>query len=145
MHPFLKTSIALITGFVSGSIINMAILQIGGNIIPPPEGTDTTTMEGLKQTMHLFRPIHFLMPFLAHAIGTFIGALLTGLIATGNSKILSLVIGLLFMAGGIASFVMLPAPVWFGIADIALAYLPMAWLGWKLSKNLKPPKTRQQT
>lgn len=61
--------------------------MISGSIIPPPEGADNTTMEGLKASMHLFQPKHFLMPFLAHALGTFGGALLTILIVT-NRKML---------------------------------------------------------
>ncbi|MCX7744535.1 MAG: hypothetical protein N2167_08230 [Flavobacteriales bacterium] len=140
MHPYVKNSLALVAGFIGGSIINMAIIQISGYIIPPPDGADTTTMEGLKQAIHLFSPIHFLMPFLAHAVGTLVGALITGLIATGNTQLLSWLIGLLFMAGGITSYVMLLAPTWFGIIDIGLAYLPMAWIGWKLSKRLKEKK-----
>lgn len=143
MHPILKNIIAIITGFVGGSIINMAILNIGGNIIPPPEGADTSTMEGLKQAMSLYTPIHFLMPFLAHALGTLTGSLLAGMIAATYSKILSLVVGVFFMVGGITAILMLPSPLWFSITDLTLAYLPMAWIGWKLSSIIKSKKRKQ--
>ena len=44
--------------------------MMSSSLIPPPEGADVTTLEGLKTSMHLFQPKHFLMPFLAHALGT---------------------------------------------------------------------------
>ncbi len=61
-------------GFLIGSAVNMGLIMISGQIIPPPEGADVTTMEGLKESIHLFQPKHFLFPFLAHSLGTFFGA-----------------------------------------------------------------------
>jgi hypothetical protein len=133
MHPILKNILAVIAGLVSGSIVNMAIVMIGPHIVPPPDGADVTTTEGLKATMHLFKPVNFLFPFLAHALGTFAGALVTAWIAASRKMILALVIGIFFLAGGIASVFMLPSPVWFTVVDLVLAYLPMAWLAGKLA------------
>lgn len=55
--------------------------MVSSSIIPPPIGVDNTTVDGLKTGIHLFLPKHFLFPFLAHALGTFVGALLAALIA----------------------------------------------------------------
>ena len=41
-------------------------------------------------------------------------------------------IGVFFLIGGTMSVFMLPAPVWFEILDLSLAYIPMGWLGGKL-------------
>lgn len=38
-----------------------------------------------------------------------------------------------FLAGGVAANIMIPAPAWYRIVDLVFAYLPMAFLGWKLS------------
>jgi hypothetical protein len=46
---------------------------------------------------------------------------------------ISLGIGFLFLLGGIMMVYMLPGPVWFAITDLAVAYVPMAWLGGKLA------------
>ena len=43
------------------------------------------------------------------------------------------VVGALFLCGGIANVVMLPAPLWFEVLDLVTAYLPMAWLGARLA------------
>ena len=76
MHPIIKYILAVLAGIVIGSAVNMGIIMISSSIIPPPNGADITTAEGLKASMHLFQPKHFIMPFLAHALGTFAGALL---------------------------------------------------------------------
>lgn len=136
MNSILKNILAVIAGIVTGSIVNMAIITISGSVIPPPEGADVTTTEGLQASMHLFEPKHFIMPFLAHALGTFAGAIIAAFIAANNKMIFALSIGIFFLAGGIASVFMLPSPTWFTIVDLAGAYLPMAYLAGRLvTKN----------
>jgi hypothetical protein len=49
--------------------------------IGSPEGVNPMDMESIKVNMHLFEPIHFLFPFIAHATGTLIGCIITGEIA----------------------------------------------------------------
>ena len=73
------------------------------------------------------------MPFLAHALGTLAGAWLAALLAASHKMGLALGIGVLFLAGGISAVVMLPAPLWFEVLDLLLAYIPMAWLGGRLA------------
>jgi hypothetical protein len=135
MNPALKNTLAVIAGAVSGSIINMSIIQAGASIIPAPDGVDTTTMEGLSAGMHLFEPKHFLFPFLAHAGGTFAGALLCTVIASTRKMQMAMIVSLLFLAGGISSVFMLPSPLWYTITDLCLAYLPMGYFGAKIILN----------
>lgn len=134
MRPIIRNILAVIVGLVAGSAVNMGIIMISGSIIPPPEGVDNTTVEGLKAGIHLFQPKHFLFPFLAHAIGTFVGALLTAIIAANRKMLFALIIGLFFLVGGIANVLMLPSPIWFTIVDLVGAYIPMAYLAGKLAK-----------
>jgi hypothetical protein len=133
MNPFFRNTLAVIAGLFVGSVVNMSIILMSGSIIPPPNGADVTTMEGLKETMHLFEPKHFLFPFLAHAIGTFAGAATTALIALNHKKKLALVIGAFFLLGGIVNVCTLPSPIWFTIVDLVFAYIPMAYLALKLT------------
>ena len=101
-------------------------------IISPPDGADITTMEGLKASIHLFEPRHFVLPFLAHALGTFAGAFLSAVIAYKHKMIFALAIGFFFLAGGIANALILPASTWFIVLDLLAAYLPMAYLAGKI-------------
>ena len=135
MNPIIKNILAVIAGLVIGSIVNMSLITISGSIIPPPDGADVTTMEGLKAVMHLFEPKHFIFPFLAHALGTGVGAFVAALIAANNKMVFAFVIGAAFLLGGIANVFMLPAPLWYNVVDLAGAYIPMAWLGWKLAER----------
>jgi hypothetical protein len=133
MHPILRNILAVVTGLVVGSAVNMGLIMFGSSIIPPPEGVDNSTMEGLKAGIHLFQPQHYIFPFLAHALGTFVGALLAAMIAANRRMLFALVIGVFFLAGGIANTFMLPSPMWFTIVDLAGAYFPMAYLAGKLT------------
>ncbi len=135
MNTILRGAAAVIAGVVIGGIVNMGIIILGSQLIPPPAGADMTSMESIKASMHLFRPQHFVTPFLAHALGTLIGALLAALIAASHRLKFALGIGVFFMLGGLVNVFLLPAPVWFAAADLILAYLPMGWLGWKLSRK----------
>ncbi len=132
MNPVLKNILAVVAGFIIGSLVNMGILMMSSAVIPPPAGVDVTTMEGLKAAMPLFEPKHFLFPFLAHAVGTLAGAYTAAKLAANHKMKFALGIGVLFLIGGIANVMMLPSPLWYSVIDIALAYLPMAYLGGKL-------------
>lgn len=135
MRAFLKGLLAVVVGLVVGSAVNMGLILLGGRVVPAPAGVDTTTSEGLAAAMPLLGPAHFVFPFLAHALGTFAGALLATWIVGRVSRVPAAVIGVLFLAGGIASCFMLPAPRWFELLDVVLAYLPFAWLGYRLGRR----------
>jgi hypothetical protein len=131
----LKIALAIFGGLLVGGIVNMSIINISGSLIPPPEGADLSNMEGLKKAMVFFEPKHFLMPFLAHALGTFSGALICSLIVKEYKFICSLIVGLFFFIGGLTMVLQLPSPIWFNIVDLAFAYFPMAWVGSLLIKK----------
>lgn len=133
MNPFLKNTLVVIGALILGSLANMALIMISGWVIPPPEGGDVSSMEGLKATMHLFQPKHFIFPFLAHAVGTLVGAFVAAKFAVSQHKNLALLIGTLFFIGGATNVYLLPAPMWFNILDLVVAYFPMAIWGYTLA------------
>jgi hypothetical protein len=133
MNPIIRNILAVVAGLVVGGVVNMGIVEISGSIIPPPKGADITTMEGLKASLHLFQPINFLFPFLAHALGTLVGAGLAAFIAVNHKMKFALGIGGFFMIGGILNIVMLPSPLWYTVVDLVGAYIPMAYLGGRLA------------
>lgn len=128
-----RNILAVILGAVIGSIVNGALIAIGPNVIPTPAGFDPKTMESFASTAHLLQPVNFIFPFIAHAGGTFAGSLAAIFIAASNRKAIAAVIGVLFLVGGILASVMIPAPVWFVAVDLLFAYIPMAFLGYKLA------------
>ncbi len=133
MNTTLRNIVATLIGIIIGGAVNMGIVQMSGKIIPPPPGADFTTVEGLNASMHLMQPKHFIMPFLAHALGTLVAAIIACYFAVGNKLIPAAIVGLLFLVGGIMAVRMIPAPIWFDVLDLTVAYIPMAWLGMKLA------------
>ncbi len=133
MNPIIKNIIAVVVGVLIGGVMNMGIVMISGHIIPPPPGADLTTPEGLIAAMPLMQPKHFLMPFLAHGIGTLVAAFIAAKFAASNNMRLALACGVFFLVGGIAAAKMIPAPMWFIVTDLVLEYIPMGYLGGKLA------------
>ena len=133
MKPIYKNILGVVAGLIIGGVVNMGLIMISGSVIPPPEGVDPTNMESLQENMHLFSAKHFIFPFLAHALGTLVGALVAVKIAASQHMKLALGIGVFFLLGGITNAFMLPAPGWFIAVDLVLAYLPMALLGARLA------------
>ena len=138
MPRTLKNVIAVITGIIIGSIVNMLLINLSGKFVPVPEGVNPTDMESLRANIHLFQPINFLFPFLAHAAGTFVGAFVAALIAATHKMKFALGIGVWFLISGIAMTFLVPAPAWFIALDLLVAYLPMAYLGGKLALLIRP-------
>jgi len=128
MNPILRKIIAIVLGIVIGSLVNGALVSISASVIPPPNGADVTTSEGLRASMHLFEPKHFLFPFLAHALGTFSGALVAAWITPTSKLTFAMVIAVFFFLGGLITIFMLPSPLWFSLVDLIFAYFPMAYL-----------------
>lgn len=130
-----RNVLAVVLGFVIGSIVNMVIINVGHMLMPPPAGFDSSSMEGVASTIHLLRPLDFIVPFLAHALGPFSGVLSAMFIAASGRKTIAIILGALFLLGGIIANIMIPAPTWYRIVDLVLAYVPMAFLAWKVSRK----------
>ena len=145
MPNLLRNVLAIFAGIVIGGAVNMALITLSPSLIPPPAGVDVTNAESLGKAMHLFAPRHFVMPFLAHAIGTFTGALAAYLIAATYEARMAYVIGVVFLCGGVAASFMIPAPAWFISLDLLAAYLPMAWLSIRIGASLKPRSNGART
>ena len=131
----LKNVLGLIGGFIIGATINMGLILLGPHFIPPPEGMDQTTPEGLKAGFHLLESKHFVFPLLAHALGTLAGAFICARIAATLKRELALVIGFIFLSGGISMVDSYGGPLWFKIIDLGFAYIPMAIVGWSLAQR----------
>lgn len=137
MHPGFKNVLGVFIGILVGMGVNIGLVTLGPILIPPPMDADLTTMEGLEASMHLMEPKHFLMPWLAHALGSFVGGLIAYLISGTNKMRSAYIVVFFFFLGGIANVTMLPSPLWFNIGDLGLAYIPMGFLACYFGKKLQ--------
>ena len=133
MSPVVKNILAVIAGFIIGSLVNGGLVNIGMNILPPPEGMDVADAASWKSKSHLLEAKYFLFPFLAHALGSLVGAYTAARIAATHKMKFALAIGMITMLGGIAAIYLLGGPLWFKVVDLVLAYIPMAWIGGRLA------------
>ena len=128
MNTKFKNILALLAGGLIGMAVNMGLIISGNQLIPFEDGINpmNATMWEIK---------YFIFPFLAHAIGTLSGAFIAAKFAASYHMIFAICIGIFFLLGGITMVFILPAPVWFIVVDLFLAYIPMGWLGWKISNK----------
>jgi hypothetical protein len=125
---------AIVIGMLAGSIVNMGVIEIGSMLIPAPNGVDIENFESIKAHIHLYQPSQFLFPFIAHCIGTFITVWLFMFIASTRYPIRYVnMFGTLFFLCGVYMVYILPAPIWFNLLDLTIAYFPMAYLGYQFS------------
>jgi hypothetical protein len=134
MSPLLRNILAIPIGLVFCLGINGLITMLGGMVVPLPEGIDPNDMESYAANQHLLLPQHYAMPFLAHALGSLVGGWVAAIVAASRKMVFALVVGGLHLLGGIAAAMMIPAPGWFIVLDLVVAYLPMAWIGARLAR-----------
>lgn len=125
MTNIMRNVLAVLAGIAIGAVVNMVLVALGSSLVPPP-------------AMNLLEPRHFVMPFLAHALGTLAGALAAYLIASNRKRQLAYIVGAVFFCGGIGATFMIPAPAWFIALDLVVAYIPMTWLGILIGSRLRP-------
>ena len=135
MNSTLRNILAVIAGLVGGSLINMGTIFLGTAVIGLPEGVDPADMESIASNIDRFTTVHFITPFLAHALGSGLGARIAGAVATGNRLWPCMFVGAFFLLGGIYNATVIPAPTWFIATDLILAYIPMAYLGYSFSRR----------
>lgn len=141
MSPILKNTMAVIAGVVVGGIVNMAIVSVGPMLIPVPDGVDMSDMDRFAENLKLLKPANFIAPWLAHALGTLIGAFVASKLAASHPMRLAMGIGAFFLLGGITMVAMYGGPVWFAVLDLIGAYLPMSYLGGKLGAVTSDPES----
>ncbi len=95
MNRIIRNILAVIAGWLLGSVINLSLIKIGHSVFPI-EGIDPSDMEALAEVMPTLDFKYFIFPFLAHALGTLIGAFIAGLIAANHKMKFALGIGAFF-------------------------------------------------
>ena len=128
MKTIIRNTLALFAGGLIGMVVNMGLIITGNQLIPFED--DMNPMNAMNWELK-----YFIFPFLAHAIGTLSGAYIAAKFSNRYHMIFAICIGLFFLVGGITMVFILPAPVWFIILDLVIAYIPMSWLGWKMNNK----------
>lgn len=139
MNPIARNILVVIVGLVAGCAVNLGLVNLGPVVVPLPEGADVSSFEGLKESMKLFKPANFLFPFLGHAVGTLVAALVIAKFVTTSPMRFAVGVGAFFLLGGITMVVSVGGPMWFIVADLVVAYIPMGLLGGMLAGGRPEP------
>ncbi len=129
MNPVLRNILVTIGGIIFGMAVNMGTIILGMKLFPGPEGM---TMDAVSMAEHMpqFTTMNYIVPILAHALGTLVAAIFIARFVTTKERLFVLIPGFLFLFGGISMAMQLPAPLWMEATDLILAYIPMAFLGY---------------
>ena len=126
MKKIIKNIGIVVLGIIIGTIVNMGLIISGWSIFVPTDNFNP--MNAMSWDLK-----YFIFPFLAHSAGTFSGSFFVSKFS--STRVMPLIIGFYFLLGGIYMVTILPAPIWFILLDIILAYIPMSLLAWKITKT----------
>ena len=131
MNVIVRNIIATILGLFVGAYLNGQLVSYSTKLIPLPAGVvmDPNDIVQIKAVMPTLPIQNFIMPFLAHALGTLLAAFLACKLATSGKLMIASIIGALFFIGGLMINYMIGGPIWFIVVDLLFAYFPMALLG----------------
>lgn len=120
MGAILRSGLAVLLGAVVAGLLVLVIETVGHFVFPPPAGVDLKDPESLRTIMATL-PLGALAFVLGGwAIGTFAGSWLAATLAPRAPLVHGLVIGVLFLGMAIATMLLIPHPLWFWLAAIAL-------------------------
>lgn len=135
MNIILRNILGVVAACLVGGLINGLIIQYGPTLIHAPEGVDPMDFESIKANIDKYSFKHWLIPFFAHGLGTFVGALIATLVCATRKKTFALLIAVFFLLGGITAAQMLDWPMPYTVIDLLGAYFPFALLGFGLGKK----------
>lgn len=123
MPLWLRGILVVVLGWIVGSMVMMALHFLSLLVYPLPEGTDWMNPESMKTAMAAMPTGAWLAASLAHMVGAFAGAWLAASLAGRAPLIHALIIGAIFLAGGIMNLSNLQPPEsmqWIWVVDLAI-------------------------
>jgi hypothetical protein len=136
MLAFLRWVGAFVVGYVVGGAANMAVVVLNAFLFLP-RGLDFNDPVARSAALQDAPWTVFVLPVVAHAGGALVGAWLAAWLAGRARLAVGLLVGALFLVGGVMMLRDIPHPAWFPYVDLAL-YLPAAWVGVRLAGPGKP-------
>jgi hypothetical protein len=130
--------LAVIVGLFAGTLVNYGLMMVQHALYPMPPGFDRKDVAQVQAYTDTLPTAAWLLLLAAHAGGALVGAALATRIAKTARLVPALVVGVLFLLGGIANVMMIRHPTWFAIVDVLL-YVPAALLGGKLAARSAEP------
>lgn len=132
MRQLLRNVSALTAGLIVGVAISIVIQALAGLVLTPSSANASLVWTRVVASASIPGSIPYSALLAAHALGALCGAATAARMAASHALPAAIAIGFGMLALGIASVLSAPAPNWFQIVGLNLAYLPMAWIGWRI-------------
>lgn len=137
MRSVFRDILAVVVGFVVASAVMMAVETLNGHVLYPELGKLAEGMTDRQAIGSLLAaaPIGALLVVICGwALGSLAGSWVAAWIGRRAPVRLALVLGGLLTLAGIANNLMVPPPLWFWIASLAVL-LPAAYAGGRLASR----------
>jgi hypothetical protein len=134
MRSALRSIAAVVAGFIVASIVMMIVETINGRVLYPELAkaangvTDRETLRSLMAGAPLGALVVVIVGWI---LGGVAGGWTTALIARRAKVRHGLVVGALLTLAGVANNLMIPPPLWFWVASLAVM-IPSAYFGARL-------------
>jgi len=134
----IRSILGVVVGIVAAVIV-VGVLEAAGHwIFPPPPGIDLSDPEQLKTIMDKIPPVALVAVLVAWGAGSLAGGFTAAAIARRAHVVHALIVGGIQCAFGIITMLMIPHPLWFWFAAIAIV-VPASYVGALLAKLLFRP------
>lgn len=129
-----RNLLAVLGGFLVGSVLNMLVIQLNMELLYPlPPDLDMNDPEQFNAYLGTLPAIAFLVVIAAHLSQSFVGGWVAARAGASHPMVLAMIIGVLSLAGGIAAMMMFDGPSWMAI-ELPL-YLVVAWLAGRIEQR----------
>jgi hypothetical protein len=134
MTPLIRSILAVVAGLVAANLIMLAVTSVNSVLHPEiVKAVESNDPEALQTAIAAPGSIGALLIVLAAwVLGSLAGGFVGARISQRAAVVHGLIVGGLFMAGGIANNLAYPPPLWFWVAT-GFAFLPAAYAGARLS------------
>jgi len=135
VHAALRSLLAIVAGFLTANVANIAGSILNGALFPAlasavVQNDPAALARAIETTPGAGAA--FAIVLVAWVLGSFAGGYVAARIAARAPLAHALVVGALFMAGGVVNNLAFPPPVWFWAATFVV-FLPPAWLGGRIA------------
>ncbi len=110
----------VIAGMVMAFVMIGVLEAVGHLVMPPPENLMSADIEKRQAAFAALTPWHFLLVLIAWAVGVGLGSFVAAAICRGPRILLAGIIGVFIFLGAFANLIMIPSPLWFWIAGLAV-------------------------
>lgn len=130
----LRKILAVVIGMLVGAMVVALIDMLGHTVYPFPEGLDMDDSAAVAAYLAGAPLGAMLFVVLAWVMGSFVAGAVATLICNDGKSVYALICGVLLLIAGITTLLMIAHPTWMWIVS-AFAYIPPAWLGYRLARK----------